>query len=153
MSQLSSDPSYFVFVAVAQTLSQHVLTVQLIFMSRHEFLVATSIGVLILHFSRNINFLVETLQVHSAVLLGRDINYLLLPTMSSLCVATSKRCRDMMVALLTLSQQIFSCHNSFCWAYYHFYSRLELSVVTSKLMYYRITCRDLKTLLELPFLL
>ena len=51
-------------------------------MSRQEFLVTTSIGVLSLHFCRNIIFLLR-------------------PTMSSFYVAPSKRCRDIMVALLS----------------------------------------------------
>ena len=104
-----------------------------------HFYVATSIGVFNLHFCRNIKFL------------GRDLASpfsSLSWSRHQLSVATNNvffLCRDLKTVtqhdlslklLLSWSQHIFSCRNSFCWAYYHFQSRPEFSVVTSKLLYY-----------------
>ena len=57
----------------------------------------TYIYIYIFFFFATSNCMVETLQVHSAFLPGCDIHYLLRPIMSSFCVATSKRCRDMIL--------------------------------------------------------
>ena len=119
-------------------------------MSRHEILVATSIGVLNLIFCRN-------LKLH-----GRDLASPfsgLSWSRHQLSVATNNvlfLCRNLKMVsrhdlslrlLLSWSQLIFSCRNSFCWAYYHFRSRPQVFfVMTSKLLYYYITCRDLKCL-------
>ena len=88
------------------------------------------------------NSLVGTLQVHSTVFLGHDINYLLRPTIFSFYVTTSKRCRDMIFleapsvlvsANFLLSQQLLL-------------GLLSLPIVT------RFLCCDFKTVVLLNYL-
>ena len=84
------------------------LTVQPIFMSRHEISVATSTGVFNMYFLTIANSLMETLSVYLATIPRRDINYLLRPELSSFGVATYKT-----VLRQDLSLKLFLCLSNF----------------------------------------
>ena len=104
------------------------LTVQPIFMSRHEISVATLTGVFILYFVATVNSLVETLSVHLATISHRDINYLLRPELSFFGVATYRT-----MSRQDLSLKLFLSLSNFslvflCVSTYRTVSRQDLSL-------------------------
>ena len=105
------------------------LTVQPIFMSRHEFSVATSTGVFNLYVVATVNSLVETLSIHEAIIPCRDIVFLSLQELFSFSVATRSFFQS-----FSLSLHPISCRNILLLA------PVSLLVVTS------ILCHDLRPL-------
>ena len=86
MSQLSGYPSQLGSCRSCNML----LTIQPIFMLRHEISVATSTGVFSLYFVSTVNSLVEAWSVHEAIIPYRDIVFLSQQELSSFSVATSR---------------------------------------------------------------
>ena len=130
MSRLIGYPSH---LGSCRSLLKHssnmLLTIQPIFMSRHEISVATSTGAFSLYFIRKTNSLVETLSVHLATIPRRDINYLLRPELSSFGVETYR----------TVSQQDLSLKL--------FLYLINFSLVATAFIWPRIlSCCDLDSL-------
>ena len=118
------------------------LTVQPIFMSRHEISVTTSTCVFSLYFVATTNSLVETLSVHLATIPHRDIKYLLRPELSSFDVAIYR-----MVSRHDLSLKLFLCLSNFSLVAATFLLSQQLSFGLEFFLFATsILCRDLRSL-------